>query len=146
MKLPGSIGRAAPEYETAVRRPDGTSVAPGETGDLFIRGIRGVSQFAEYWNNPQATADAIDAEGWMATGDLVRLNDDGSFTFMDRAKDMLKIGAENVAASEIERVVQQVVGTAEIAVVGRPDESLDEVPVVFVVDPSPAEGLDNDII
>ena len=146
MQLPGSIGRAAPEYEIAVRRPDGSSVAPGETGDLFVRGIRGVSMFAEYWNNPQATADIFDAEGWMTTGDLVRLNDDGSFTFMDRAKDMLKIGAENVAASEIERVIQQVGGATEIAVVGRPDSSLDEVPVVFVVDPAPAKGLDEHIL
>lgn len=146
MKLPGSIGRVAPEYEIGVRRPDGSSVAPGETGDLVIRGVRGVSMFAQYWNNEEATADAFDADGWMFTGDLVRLNDDGSFTFMDRTKDMLKVGAENVAASEIERVVQVVVGVAEVAVVGRPDSSLDEVPVVFVVDPSPAEDLAERII
>lgn len=146
MALPGSIGRAAPEYEIAVRHPDGRPVAPGESGDLYIRGIRGISLFAEYWNNPQATADAFDTEGWMATGDLIRLNDDGSFTFMDRAKDMLKVGAENVAASEIERVVQQVVGVTEVAVVGRPDASLDEVPVVFIVDPSPAENLAEKIL
>lgn len=146
MQLPGSIGRAAPEYDIAVRSADGTPVVPGETGDLFVRGIRGVSMFAEYWNNPQATADAFEEDGWMATGDLIRLNDDGSFTFMDRAKDMLKVGAENIAASEIERVVQQVVGVAEVAVVGRPDSSLDEVPVVFVVDPSPTEDLAERII
>jgi carnitine-CoA ligase len=144
--FPGNMGRVAPEYEIAVRRADGTPAEVGETGELFVRGIRGLSLFAEYWNNPKATAEAFDEDGWMTTGDLVSVNPDGTMSFMDRAKDMLRVGAENVAASEIERVVQEAVGAAEIAVVGKPDASLEEVPVVFVVDEDPQPGAAERII
>lgn len=144
--VPGNMGRPALEYEIEVRRADGTPAAVGESGELVIRGVRGVSLFAEYWNNPEATAAAFDAAGWMSTGDLVRVNPDGTLSFLDRVKDMLRVGAENVAASEIERVVQEIVGAAEIAVVGRPDPSLEEVPVVFVVDEDPEPGLAERII
>ncbi len=131
---PISMGRAAPEYGIAVVREDGvTPVEPEETGHLLVNGTRGLSLFAEYLNQPAATAGSFDDAGWFRTGDLVTLHADGYLSFADRDKDMLKVGAENVAASEIERVILETGLVAEVAVVGRPDDKLDEVPVAFVV-------------
>jgi crotonobetaine/carnitine-CoA ligase len=134
---PMSMGRPAPEYGIVVVRADGvTPVEPGETGQLLVKGTPGLSMFAEYLNQPEATADSYDEWGWYRTGDLVRIEADGFLFFVDRAKDMLKVGAENVAASEVERVILETGLATETAVVGRPDAKLDEVPVAFVV-PSP---------
>jgi crotonobetaine/carnitine-CoA ligase len=128
---PMSCGLPAPEYEIRIE-VDGREAEPGETGELKIRGIRGLSLFAEYLNNPQATADSFDENGWFITGDRVRLGETGWLFFADRSKDMLKVGGENVAASEIESIVMQVPGVIEVAVVGKKHAMLDEVPVAFV--------------
>ena len=128
---PLSIGRPAPEYEIRVT-DNGRACEPGQTGDLSIRGVRGLSLFAEYLDNPEATANSYDAEGFFMTGDRVTVGADGSLFFADRSKDMLKVGGENVAASEIERVLLTVPGVIEAAGVARKDRMLDEVPVAFV--------------
>lgn len=135
----GSIGRAAPEYEIQLRGDDGEPVGPGEKGALYIRGVRGVSLFKEYYGNPEANEAAFDANGWFDTGDVVRMDEDGWLFFSDRNKDMLKVGAENVAASEIESVIMMTGLVEECAVVAQKHEMLDEVPVVFVIPSATAD-------
>ena len=142
---PLSIGRPAPEYAIAIVDDDGVpvrearAIAPGGQGQLLIRGVRGLSLFAEYLDAPEATANGFTADGWFRTGDQVELLADGSIRFGDRSKDMLKVGGENVAASEVERVIAAVPGVAECAVVARAHRMLDEVPVAFVL---AAPGMD----
>ena len=133
-----SIGRPAPEYEIAVVDDDtipvrdARRVAPGEGGQLLVRGVRGLSLFSEYLGNAKATAESFDPDGWFITGDRINVLAEGSLQFGDRTKDMLKVGGENVAASEIERVVLQVPGVFECAVVAQKHPLLEEVPVLFV--------------
>jgi crotonobetaine/carnitine-CoA ligase len=144
---PMSIGRAAPEYEVSIRRADGSAVQPGERGELFIRGVRGVSLFKEYYKNPKATAESFDDDGWFATGDLIQVAESGDLFFSDRQKDMLKVGAENIAASEIEAVLMETGWVSECAVVGQKHFMLDEIPVAFVIaHPHAPEALEVEII
>ncbi len=135
------IGYAAPEYEVRVLSGDGAPSEPGVAGDLEIRGERGVSMFLEYLDDPTATAEGWTPDGWFRTGDRVTCDADGWMTFVDRAKDVLKVGGENVAPSEIERVALTVRGVRDAAVVGVPHELLGEVPLAFVV---VADGADED--
>jgi carnitine-CoA ligase len=128
-----TIGRVAPEYDIEIRRPDGSLAGPGEKGHLYIRGVRGVTLFKEYYGNPDANAEAFDEHGWFDTGDVIRIDEDGWLFFSDRDKDMLKVGAENVAASEIESVILQTGLADEVAVVAQKHSMLDEVPVAFVI-------------
>jgi len=128
-----SIGRPAAGYEVAVLAENGDAARPGETGELLIRGVPGVSLFLEYMGDEAATRAAYNETGFMITGDRVTLGMGGELYFADRAKDMLKVGGENVSAAEVERVVAMVAGVREAAVVGKPHPMLDEVPVAFII-------------
>ncbi len=94
--------------------------------------MRGPKVFKGYWRDPEATATAF-AGGWFHTGDIGVRDEDGYLFIVDRLKDMIVSGGENIAGSEVERVLYEHEAVLEAAVVGRPDERWGEVPVAFVV-------------
>lgn len=129
----GSIGRPSPFYDVEIRREgDGKLAEPGEQGLLYIGGERGVTLFKEYYQQPENTENAFDSRGLLDTGDIIRIDKQGWLYFVTRHKDMLRIGGENVAASEIEAVVNDTGLIHECAVVGQPHYMLGESPVAFI--------------
>lgn len=108
---------------------DGNEVAAGERGEALIRGY---SLFSEYYKAPDKTAEALDADGWFHSGDMISIDSDGQVMFHGRIKDMLKVGGENVAAVEIESHLQKHDAVKLAQVVGIPDPRLQEVPAAFV--------------
>lgn len=131
--VPMSIGKPACGYEIHVLNEDHEPVQPGEIGDLFVKGVRGVSLFLEYHEDPDATAKVFRHDGLFDTGDRVRRDSSGYIFFADRSKDMLKVGGENVAASEVERVILETSYVQEAAVVAKSDLMRGEVPVAYVI-------------
>ena len=125
----GSVGRPCLYLELDVWDRDGRPVAPGERGEIVLRGPK---LFKGYWRDPEATERAF-AGGWFHTGDVGVRDDDGYLYVVDRLKDMIVSGGENIAGSEVERVLYEHGAVVEAAVVGRPDERWGEVPVAFVV-------------
>ncbi len=128
----GSIGLPFPGLEARVAdpdKPDGRA-ATGQPGELMVRGplvMRG------YWNNPEATAQTIDPEGWLATGDVAIQNADGYIFIVDRKKDMILTAGYNVYPAELEQVIAQHPAVAMVAVAGTPDDEKGEVAVAYVV-------------
>jgi acyl-CoA synthetase (AMP-forming)/AMP-acid ligase II len=125
----GSVGRPCQYLEMDVWDEQGSSLPPGHPGEVVLRGPK---LFAGYWHDPDATAAAF-AGGWFHTGDIGVIDGDGFLTIVDRLKDMIVSGGENIASSEVERVLYEHEAVVEAAVVGRPDERWGEVPVGFVV-------------
>ncbi len=125
----GSVGRPCLHLELEVWDEQGRPVASGERGEIVLRGPK---VFKGYWRDPDATAQAF-AGGWFHTGDIGVRDEDGYLFIVDRLKDMIVSGGENIAGSEVERVLYEHAAVLEVAVVGRPDERWGEVPVAFVV-------------
>ncbi|MBV8181551.1 MAG: long-chain fatty acid--CoA ligase [Mycobacterium sp.] len=119
----GSIGTPIEGVEMRVVDLDGAEVPQGQTGEIQIRGH---NVMKGYWNLPEATKAAITADGWLNTGDIGRVDEDGHFYIVDRAKDMIIRGGYNVYPREIEEVLHEHPGVAEAAVIGIPHESLGE--------------------
>ena len=125
----GSVGRPCVYLDLEIWDDDGRPVPPGERGEVVLRGPK---VFAGYWRDPDATAAAF-AGGWFHTGDIGVKDSDGYVYIVDRLKDMIISGGENIAGSEVERVLDEHPGVLEVAVVGRPHERWGEVPVAHVV-------------
>ena len=125
----GSVGRPCQYLELDIWDEQGASLPSGERGEIVLRGPK---VFKGYWRDPEATSAAF-AGGWFHTGDIGVLDDDGYLYIVDRLKDMIVSGGENIASSEIERVLYEHEAVVEAAVVGRPDDRWGEVPVAYVV-------------
>ncbi|KZF01141.1 long-chain fatty acid--CoA ligase [Rhodococcus sp. EPR-157] len=124
----GSVGRVIPTIAARVVDDEMNDVAPGEIGEIVYRGP---TLMQGYWENPDGTADAFHG-GWFHSGDLVRQDDEGFVFVVDRKKDMIISGGENVYCAEVENVLFGHPRILEAAVIGRPDDKWGEVPVAVV--------------
>ncbi len=125
----GSTGTAALHCQARIVDDDGNALGPGEKGEILIRGPNLLS---EYWNDTKATEAAL-KDGWFHTGDIGVCDEDGYFTIVDRKKDMIISGSENIYPAELEAVLAECPGILESAVVGRPDKKWGEVVVAVIV-------------
>jgi acyl-CoA synthetase (AMP-forming)/AMP-acid ligase II len=125
----GSTGRSFFHTDVRVARPDGSDCEPDEPGEVLVRGPHVMTG---YWNRPDATAETI-VDGWVHTGDVATMDADGFVTIIDRTKDMLISGGENVYPAEIENVLLGHPGIADAAVIGVPSATWGECPLAVVV-------------
>jgi fatty-acyl-CoA synthase len=133
----GSTGLPGLGCEVRVVDQLGNELPAGTAGEVVVRGP---STLVEYWRNSAASREAL-REGWYHTGDVATRDADGHFFIHDRKKNMIVSGGENVYPAEIERVLNEHPAIAEAAVIGRPDEKWQEVPVAYIV-PRPGAGGD----
>lgn len=129
VKRAGSTGKAFFHTDIKVIDSDGNAVAPGETGELLIRGPH---VMVGYWNRAEATAETI-VDGWLHSGDIAMIDADGYIYIQDRIKDMIISGGENVYPAEIENVLAGHDGIQDVAVIGMPSEKWGESPLAIVV-------------
>ncbi|MDA7023102.1 AMP-binding protein [Pseudomonas fragi] len=124
-----TVGRTQPQLESKLINAAGNTVARGEIGELCTRGY---SVMLGYWNNPQATADAIDGDGWMHTGDLAQMDEQGYVRIVGRNKDMIIRGGENIYPRELEEFFFTHPAVADVQVVGIPDAKYGEEIVAWI--------------
>ncbi|MFK8078570.1 MAG: AMP-binding protein [Granulosicoccus sp.] len=129
-----SIGLPLPSTEGSIRDPDNNPLPPGEAGELCIRGPQVMEG---YWQRPDETAKAIDSEGWLHTGDIAIMNEDGFFKIVDRLKDMILVSGFNVYPNEVEAVIAMHPGVLEVGAIGIPDGHSGEAVKVVIVKKDP---------
>jgi len=128
---PGASGELVASTESRIVDPEtGLDAAPGTEGELWVRGPQVMTG---YLNNPEATARTLTADGWLRTGDLGRVDEDGHLWIVDRVKELIKVKGFQVAPAELEGLLLAHPAIADCAVIGRPDDEAGEVPVAFVV-------------
>ncbi|PBJ83038.1 long-chain-fatty-acid--CoA ligase [Lysobacteraceae bacterium NML93-0399] len=130
-----SIGLPVPSTDACIKDEDGRQLPVGEVGELCIRGpqvMRG------YWQRPEDTASTIDADGWLHTGDMAKMDEKGFFYIVDRKKDMILVSGFNVYPNEVEDVIAMLPGVLEVAAIGVPDEKSGEAVKVVIVRKDPS--------
>ena len=136
-------GRAIPNIEVAIMDTEGRICDADEPGEIVVRGY---NVMVGYFNNPEATAETIDADGWLHTGDIGTLDAEGNIRITDRLKDMFISGGFNCYPAEIENQLLQHKHVAQVAVIGMPDERMGEVCAAFVVATANSEIDDASLI
>jgi acyl-CoA synthetase (AMP-forming)/AMP-acid ligase II len=135
-----TVGRPLPGVSVRIVDDAGQSVAPDKPGEILVSGF---NVMQEYFEDPAATKETIDEEGWLRTGDIGILGRDGNLRITDRKKDMYIVGGFNAYPAEIEGIIVGHPRVGQVAVIGAPDERLGEVGVAFVV-PRPGQTVDPD--
>lgn len=127
----GSVGKLASHLQAKIVDPStGEAVGPGQRGELWIRGpvvMKG------YVGDDKATAETVDSEGWLKTGDLCYFNEDGFLYIVDRLKELIKYKGYQVPPAELEHILQSHPGIADAAVIPYPDEDVGQLPMAFIV-------------
>lgn len=133
-----SAGQAMPGAEVKILGPDGAPARIGEEGEVFVRSA---AVMAGYWRRPEATAEALTSDGWLRTGDVGRIDGDGYLFILDRAKDTIISGGENIYPAEVENAIFGHPDVADVAVIGVPSERWGE-EVMAIVVPRPGKSVD----
>lgn len=128
--ISGTCGCAAADFQIRIADADGRELGPGDDGEVQLRGP---NVMVGYLDDPAVTRAAIEADGWLRTGDIGHLDDRGYLTITDRLKDMFTAGGFNVYPAEVENAIMRLDSVADCAVVGKPDERLGEVGLAYVV-------------
>ncbi|KXB22193.1 long-chain fatty acid--CoA ligase [Xylella fastidiosa] len=130
----GSIGMPIPSTDVCIKDDTNTALPIGEMGELCIKGPQVMKG---YWQRPEETSEVLDADGWLHTGDIVKMDKQGFLYIIDRKKEIILVSGFNVYPKEIEEVIAMIPGVAEVAAVGVPDEQSGEVVKVVIVKKDP---------
>jgi fatty-acyl-CoA synthase len=122
--------RVQPGVSVRIRGADGSDAPTGDAGEILVRGW---NVMREYFDKPEETAATLDPDGWLSTGDLGLLDEAGRLTFLGRAKDIVRVGGENVSPADVENVLHRHNAIRQAAVIGVPDDRLVEVTAAFVI-------------